>query len=237
MTRKNTPLLWTSACQNAFEILKEKLISAPILAFPDFSLEFILHCDVSTHSLGNVLAQIQNGSEVVIAYSSRVLLTSERNYSATEREALAVLEGTKVFQRYLYGNHFTVLTDKAALKWLMFIKQPTGKLARRALTIQQFSFTIKHRADKTQGNADTLSRRPQFPTVAAIKTVNNSGFQAKSGFQATTASVNFRTGIHHILGRVYIHHTFHRYEHCFLELSRPQTKTEGTTQLYARKSN
>ena len=67
------------------EILKEKLISAPILIFLDFSLEFILHCDASTHSLGNVLAQIQNGSEVVIAHSSRVLSPSERNYSATER--------------------------------------------------------------------------------------------------------------------------------------------------------
>ena len=60
----------------------------------------------------------------------------------------------------------------------MFIKEPTGKLARWALTIQQFSFTIKHRAGKTHGNADTLSRRPQFPMVASKKTVNNSGFQA-----------------------------------------------------------
>ena len=57
----------------------------------------------------------------------------------------------------------------------MSIKEPTGKLARWALTVQQFSFTIKHRAGKTHGNADA---RSQFPTVAAIKTFNNSGFQA-----------------------------------------------------------
>ena len=118
-----------------------------------------MHCDASTHGLGNALAQIQNGSEVVIAYSSRVLSPSERNDSATEREVLAVLEGIKVFQHYLYGNHFTVVTDHAALKWLMSIREPTGKLALWALTIQQFSFTIKHRAGKTHGNADALSRR------------------------------------------------------------------------------
>ena len=56
-------------------------------------------------------------------------------------------------------------------------KEQTGRLARWAFTIQQFSFTVKHRSGKTHGNADALSRRPIFPTLAAIKTVQNSGFQ------------------------------------------------------------
>ena len=59
----------------------------------------------------------------------------------------------------------------------MSIKEPTGRLARWALTIQQFSFAIKHRSGKTHGNADTLSRCPIFPAIAAIKTVQNSSFQ------------------------------------------------------------
>ena len=113
----------------------------------------------------------------MITYSSRVLTGPEKNYSIAEKEALAVLNGIKQFTHYLQGHHFVICTDHAALKWLMSIKEPTGRLARWALTIQQFSFTIKHRSGKTHGNADALSRRPIFPTIAAIKTVQNSGFQ------------------------------------------------------------
>ena len=87
--------------------LKIALTAAPVLAYPDFSLEFILYTDASSHSLGAVLAQIQNGREVVIAYSSRVLTAPEKNYFITENEALAVLWST----HYLQGNHFVICTD------------------------------------------------------------------------------------------------------------------------------
>ena len=177
LTRKDTPFAWTQQCQEAFDRLKIALTTAPVFAYPDFNLEFILYTDASSHSLGAVLAQIQNGREVVIAYSSRVLTAPKKNYSITEKEALAVLNGIKQFMHYLQGNHFVICTDHAALKWLMSIKEPTGRLAPWALTIQQFSFTIKHCSGKTHGNADALSRRPIFPTIAAIKTVQNSGFQ------------------------------------------------------------
>ena len=104
-----------------------------------------------------VLTQIQNGSEVAIAYSSRTLNQSERNFSAAEREALAVITAIKYYQHYIAGRHFTIYTDHAALRWLMRIKDPTGKLARWALTIQQYDFTIKHRSGVSNGNADALS--------------------------------------------------------------------------------
>ena len=82
---------------------------------------------------------------------------------------MAVLNWIKQFTHYLQGNHFVICTDHAALKWLMSIKETTGRLARWALTIQQFSFTINHRSGKTHGNADALSRRPIFPTLALLK--------------------------------------------------------------------
>ena len=90
LTRKNQPFVWTSECQTAFEQLKETLVSAPILACPDFSAEFILHVDASNTAIGMILSQIQNHNEVVIAYGSRVLSRLEQNLSATEREALAL---------------------------------------------------------------------------------------------------------------------------------------------------
>ena len=73
LTQKNQPFVWTSECQTAFEQLKETLVSAPILADPDFSAEFILHVDASNTAIGMILSQIQNHNEVVIAYGSRVL--------------------------------------------------------------------------------------------------------------------------------------------------------------------
>ena len=136
---------WSDACQSAFETLKEALTQAPILAYPDFTLEFTLATDASDHGLGYVLGQVHNGREVVIAYGGRKLLPAEKNYSVTEREALAVVAGIKHYQHYLYGAHFKVLTDHSAVRWLMSLKMPCGRLARWALLPQQYDFEIIHR--------------------------------------------------------------------------------------------
>ena len=116
LLRKDNRFLWTSECQNAFDTLKNALTSAPILAFPDFTLPFQLFVDASLEAIDMTLGQIQNNREVVIAYAGRNLNSTERNYSATEREGLAVVEGIKKFQSYLYGKHFIVHTDHHALK-------------------------------------------------------------------------------------------------------------------------
>ena len=92
---------------------------------------------------------------------------AERNYSATEREMLGVVDGVKHFQAYLYGRKFSALTDHNAVSWLMNIKESTGLLARWALLLQQHDFTVQHRAGKNNGNADALSRRPYEPIIAA----------------------------------------------------------------------
>ena len=115
-----------------------------------------------------VLGQKQNGREVVIAYAGRKLNPAERNYSVMEREILAVAEGVKQFQHYVYGRRFTVLTDHSAAHWLMNIKEPTGRLARWALLLQQHDFTIQYRSGPTNGNADALSRRPYESVVTAL---------------------------------------------------------------------
>lgn len=88
--------------------------------------------------------------------------------TVTKREALEVVDGERHFQSYLYGRKLTVSTDHNAVHWLMNIKEPTGRLARWALLLQQHDFTIQHRSGKTNGNADALSRRPYEPLVAAI---------------------------------------------------------------------
>ena len=174
LTKKGLKFQWSDAYQSAFETLKEALTQAPILAYPDFTLEFTLATDAGDDGLGYVLGQVQNGREVVIAYGGRKLLPAEKNYSVTEREALAVVAGIKHYQHYLYGAHFKVLTDHSAVRWLMSLKMPCGILERWALLLQQYDFEIIHRAGVSNGNADALPR-PSYDTIVA--TIDNPGVQ------------------------------------------------------------
>ena len=146
--------------------LKHVLTTAPILAYPDFTVPFELYVDASLDGIGVCLGQHQNGKEVAIAYAKRDFTPAERNYSATEREALALIESIKHFQTYLYGKRFIVYTDCHALRWLMSIKDPTGRLARWSLLVQQYDYEIRHRPGKANANTDALSRRPY--NIAAL---------------------------------------------------------------------
>ena len=159
LTRKDVPFVWTPECEGAFLELKRCLCSPPILAYPDFSQPFHLDTDASNSALGYILGQSINGQECVIAYGGRELSHAETNYSTTEREALAVVDGVKRYQSYLSGTKFFIHTDHGSLSWLMRIKDPTGRLARWALQLQQYDFEIIHRAGTANGNADALSRR------------------------------------------------------------------------------
>ena len=129
LLRKQQKFVWTDSCEIAFQTLKEALISAPILAFPDFTASFYLYTDASTDGLGATLGELQNGKEVVIAYAGRDLNPAEKNYSTTEHEALGVIFGIKKFEPYLYGRKFILYTDHHSLKWLMNISDCTGRLA------------------------------------------------------------------------------------------------------------
>ena len=120
LTKKaeNGKVTWVKEAQQAFELLKTKLTTEPILAHPLFSEEFILQTDASGFAIGAVLAQIQHGKEVVIAYASRHLNTAEKKYASIEREALAIIFGIKNFKHYLADNPFTIETDCRPLLWL-----------------------------------------------------------------------------------------------------------------------
>ena len=147
--------------RRGFDKLKRALISAPILAYPNFREPFLLFVDASSTSIGFTLAQIQN-RKVVITYNGRGLNQAEQNYSSTERKALALVDGIKKFQPYLHNHNFTVVTDHSSLCWLMNVKDNFGCPARWALLLllQQYDFNIVHRPGRNRGNTDCLSRRP-----------------------------------------------------------------------------
>ena len=170
LTRKEKAFLWTEECQKAFSILKNKLITPPILSYPKMDKTFVIECDASDFAIGAVLSQPdENGMENVIAYGSKTLQTAERNYSTTEKECLSVVYWVRTWRCYLWGNTFKIVTDHGSLQWLMNLKDPSGRLARWALRLQEFNFTIQHRPGKNHRNADSMTRPPIVP-VEEMKT-------------------------------------------------------------------
>ena len=161
LTRKDAPFVWTPTCQRAFDKLKQLLTNAPVLAFPDFERDFILETDASGEGLGAVLAQKHgDGAVRPVAFASRTLQPHEKNYGATELEALGVVWAAKHFRPYLYGHHCDLFTDHEALKSLLNTPQPSGKLARWGISIQELDLSIQYRPGKKNSNADALSRFP-----------------------------------------------------------------------------
>jgi transposase InsO family protein len=151
---------WTSEQDAAFNTLKDSLSAAPVLACPDFGKPFVLQTDAADTGLGVALTQYVDGGDHVIAYASRSLTKPEQAYSTTEKECLAVVWGIEKMRPYLEGYRFTVLTDHQSLKWLQPIKDPTGRLARWAISLQQHDFDIRYRKGVLNRVADTLSRQP-----------------------------------------------------------------------------
>ncbi|KAI4902898.1 hypothetical protein NFI96_020356 [Prochilodus magdalenae] len=140
LTAKGAVFEWSERAERAFQLLRRALCQAPVLAFPQPGDQFVVDTDAS--NWGTVGAG------------------GERNYCVTRRELLAVVAGLRHFRHYLYGTPFLLRTDHAALTWLMNFKEPEGQVARWIAALQTYQFEIHHRAGRSHGNADALSRRP-----------------------------------------------------------------------------
>ncbi len=158
LTRLNHTFKWNDECEESFNKLKLALSTAPVLAFPDYTQQFILTTDASGIALGAVISQLHNESERVICYASRSLNGAEINYCTTEKECLAVIWSTKLFRHYLYGVKFKIRTDHGSLVWLMNSKDFTGRLMRWSLKLSEYDFDIEYIPGKSNAVADALSR-------------------------------------------------------------------------------
>ena len=146
LTEANVEFVWTPECQSSFQTLKTLLSTAPVLAYPDFTAEFILNTDASNHGIGAVLSQVKDGAEHPVAYASRTLTKAERNYCVTRKELLAVVEFVKQFRHYLQGPKFRIRTDHAPLRSVLQVKEPEGQLARWIEFMSSFSYEIEYQA-------------------------------------------------------------------------------------------
>lgn len=158
---------WTPACQAAFECIKEKLTSSPVLAFANPKIPYVLHTDASSTGLGAALYQEQEGKMRVIAYASRGLTPSESRYPAHKLEFLALKWSiVEKFHDYLYGNTFTVVTDNNPLTYVLTSAKLDAASHRWLAALSTFDFHIRYRTGKANQDADGLSRRPHDELAA-----------------------------------------------------------------------
>lgn len=177
--KKGQSIDWSPAAEESFIKIKELLVSAPILCQPDYSKEFFVECDASNTGLGGVLVQNIDGEDRVIAYASRTLSRAERNYSVTERECLAVIFAIEKFRPWIDGIKFTVRTDHYSLLWLNNLQNPTGRLARWAVRLRQFSFNLVHRKGSNNVVPDFLSRAPPIDSPNDLSEVDHGKISSK----------------------------------------------------------
>ncbi|KZS00818.1 Uncharacterized protein APZ42_002732, partial [Daphnia magna] len=149
--------VWEQPQEDSFEFLKQALVRAATLAYPDFSRPFEIHPDACDYGLGAVLLQRVDNVERPLAFASRLLSKSEANYSITEKECLALVWAVKKFRSYIWGMETLVVTDHHALCWLLTKKDLAGRLARWSLQLQEFLLRIAHRSGRLHSDADALT--------------------------------------------------------------------------------
>lgn len=171
LLRKNQKkFVWTEKAEESFQELKTALVSAPILANPDFQLPFVIESDASDNAVGAALIQHIEGEPRVIAYFSKKLSSTQKKYASVEKECLGVLLAIEHFRHFVEGSRFKVITDARSLLWLFTIGVDSGnsKLLRWALKIQSYDIELEYRKGKQNITADCLSRSVDALSLMSI---------------------------------------------------------------------
>ena len=154
---KNCEFNWTDECERSFQKLKECLSTPPVLQYPNFSdnNEFHLYTDASGFALGSILCNKDNRP---IAYASRTLNKAELNYPTIEKEMLAIVWSVKYFRPYLFGKRFKIFSDHRPLVYLFNMSNPSSRLTKFRLILEEYDFEIIYIKGKDNVGADALSR-------------------------------------------------------------------------------
>ncbi|GKB35861.1 putative reverse transcriptase domain-containing protein [Tanacetum coccineum] len=146
LTQKKVKFIWGYKQEAAFQLLKQKLCSAPILALPEGSEDFIAYCDASIKGLGVVLMQ----RDKVIAYASRQLKMHEKNYTTRDLELGAVVFALKIWRHYMYGTKCTMFTDHKSLYHILNQKELNMRQRRWLELLSDYDYEICYHPGKTQ---------------------------------------------------------------------------------------
>ncbi|EUC56265.1 Ty3/Gypsy polyprotein/retrotransposon, putative [Rhizoctonia solani AG-3 Rhs1AP] len=159
LLRKSQTWKWSEVEQRAFELAKIALVSTPVMAYPKVGMPYRLYTDASNVGLAAILQQIQQIAIKDMKGTKLILISAERNYSATEREALALKEGLRKFHPYLEGQKFLAITDHAALVWSTTYEMVNTQLQKYGMTFSAFpGMKFVHRAGRVHSNVDPISR-------------------------------------------------------------------------------
>nr|GEW37270.1 reverse transcriptase domain-containing protein [Tanacetum cinerariifolium] len=155
LTQKKVKFEWDDKQEAAFQLLKQKLCSAPILALPEGSEDFIVYCDALNKGLGAVLMQ----REKVISYASRQLKIQEKNYATHDLELRAVVFALRIWRHYLYGTKCTVFTDHKSFQHILNQKELNMRQRRWLELLSDSDCDIHYHPGKVNVIANALSRK------------------------------------------------------------------------------
>ncbi|GJR43855.1 putative reverse transcriptase domain-containing protein [Tanacetum coccineum] len=155
LTQKNVKFNWGEKEETTFQTLKQKLCSAPILALPEGSENFIVYCDASHKGLGAVLMQ----KEKVIAYASRQLKIHEKNYMTHDLELGVVVFALKMWRHYLYGTKCVVFTDHKSLQHIQDQKELNMRQRRWLELLSDYDCELRYHPGKANVVAEALSQK------------------------------------------------------------------------------
>ncbi|GJS86366.1 reverse transcriptase domain-containing protein [Tanacetum coccineum] len=159
LTQKNKPYVCGDDEEEAFQTLKLKLCSAPILSLPEGSEDFVVYCDASLKGFGAVLMQ----REKVIAYASRQLRKNEENYTTHDLELGAVVFALRLWRHYLYGTKCTVFTDHKSLQYICDQKELNMRQRGWIELLSDYDCVIRYHPGKANVVADALSKNDKEP--------------------------------------------------------------------------
>ncbi|KAA0032714.1 DNA/RNA polymerases superfamily protein [Cucumis melo var. makuwa] len=162
LTRKNVKFEWSDKCEQSFQELKKRLVTAPILALPATGKNYVIYCDTSRLGLGCVLMEDGN----VIAYASRQLKEHECNYPTHDLELAAVVLALKIWRHYLFGEKCHIFTDHKSLKYIFDQKELNLRQRRWLELIKDYDCTIEYHPGKANVVADAFSRKSRLPKSA-----------------------------------------------------------------------
>ncbi|HVW99810.1 MAG TPA: reverse transcriptase domain-containing protein, partial [Candidatus Babeliaceae bacterium] len=162
LTQKDKPWNWTSKEDIAFDAIKTKLTSQPVLAIPNDTDPFRVECDASDYATGAILSQKQEGEWKPIAFMSKALSATERNYEIHDRELLAIIRSLEEWRQYLLGspNKIEIFTDHKNLEYFLTAKKLNRRQARWSGLLADYDYILKHIPGKSMTKPDVLSRRP-----------------------------------------------------------------------------
>jgi transposase InsO family protein len=172
LTKKNVKWEWTDKCEKAFITIRNAITKYPVLRAADPNKDYILETDASDEALSATIMQYDDdGNLHPIAYASKTLNDAQKNYTVTDREALAIVWGLEHFNTFCEGHRYTAITDHAALRYLYTSKNKTPRLHRLLLRLQPYEVKLHYRAGEQNYAADLLSRSDSYMEVDKKKYV------------------------------------------------------------------